>query len=283
MDFTSKFAGMVGKPKSVVFMHLGKTGGKSLEDIFTRQYRNHYLIDTYAHAQHESTSTFKELAERKQFECLIGHGEFGLHEFMPQPCVYVTLLRNPVERIISDYSQIIENPNRTFHAEIKAMTFEEFLTFEKIPTNVDNGLVRSISGTDSAAFGTINQEMLQTAKANIESHFAVAGLTSRFDESILLMKEKLGWKHLPFYRRINVTQKRLRKTDFSENQIELLKERNRYDVELVEWATQRLHSQLTQINPPIDQQLSEFQKLNANYANSYPFSKWKEKLTRLLG
>jgi hypothetical protein len=47
--------------------------------------------------------------------------------------------------------------------------------------------------------------MLDIAKRNLASHFAVIGITEEFDRSLILMKRRLAWRH-PFYTSQNVSR-----------------------------------------------------------------------------
>jgi len=99
----TNLGGISALEKTVIFVHLPKCAGSTLNRILLRQYK---LSETYALAGRSVRDSFlelKRLPEEKKggIRLLYGHMHFGLHEHLPQPCVYFTLLRDPVERVIS--------------------------------------------------------------------------------------------------------------------------------------------------------------------------------------
>ena len=91
-----------------------------------------------------------------------------------------------------------------------------------------------IAGADYAAPCTA--EILLKAKENLQ-YFSVVGLTERFEESLALMKLRFGWK-LESYSSFNITRTRPKKRDLPQSTLDLIAERNRFDIELYECAAQ---------------------------------------------
>ena len=52
--------------------------------------------------------------------------------------------------------------------------------------------------TFNVPFGSINEEHYEMAIKNLDNHFAVTGITERFNESILVLANELNWKS-PYY------------------------------------------------------------------------------------
>jgi len=63
----------------------------------------------------------------------------------------------------------------------------------------------------------------------------VVGLSERFEESLALMKLRFGWK-LQRYSSFNVTRTRPRKADIPQSTLDLIAERNSFDISLYECA-----------------------------------------------
>jgi hypothetical protein len=63
----------------------------------------------------------------------------------------------------------------------------------------------------------------------------VVGLFERFDESLALMKLRFGWK-LQRYSSFNVTRARPKKRDLPRSTLDLIAEKNRFDVALYDFA-----------------------------------------------
>jgi hypothetical protein len=75
---------------------------------------------------------------------------------------------------------------------------------EHFPTNLAE---TPSARNEVVAYGSCTEEHLERARENLANHFAVTGLLERFDETLLVLPRRFGWKH-PFYSRANVTEKR---------------------------------------------------------------------------
>ena len=126
---------------------------------------------------------------------------------MPQECDYITMLREPVARVVSTYHHVLDHPRHWFHDEAVGndMGLEEFV--EAIAGPADNLQTRLLAGRvegelvtradGSVAVTPLGAEALEEARANLD-RFLVVGLTERFDESFILVRRALGWR-LPMY------------------------------------------------------------------------------------
>ena len=91
--------------ETVIFLHLPKTAGTTLNRLIEWEYplSEMYSIDpvfyewSAAHLRKRSPDRLKKIRIFK------GHMTFGLHEVLPQPATYITVLRDPVDRVISSY------------------------------------------------------------------------------------------------------------------------------------------------------------------------------------
>lgn len=73
------------------------------------------------------------------------------------------------------------------------------------------------------------------AKENLLRYFSLVGLTERFDEGLAILKIMFGWQ-IAKYAKFNVTKNRMKKTSLPASTVELIAERNKYDVALYEFA-----------------------------------------------
>ena len=80
---------------------------------------------------------------------------------------------------------------------------------------------------------------------NLTERIPVAGLTERYAESVVLMKHYFQWPNLPAVRHKNVNAARPRKHTLSESVHAHIVERNALDIQLYEFAEQRLQEQIT--------------------------------------
>jgi len=155
---------------------------------------------------------------------------FGLHDILPQPATYVTVIRDAVERVISAYYFM---NNYMLHPDYwkfrrQGWTLEDFV--RRSPR--DNVQTKIIAEADYDAPCTV--ETLLKAKEKLQ-HFSVVGLTERFEESLALMKLRFGW-NLKSDSSFNVTRTRPKERDLPQSTLDLIAERNRFDIELYDCA-----------------------------------------------
>jgi hypothetical protein len=161
-----------------------------------------------------------------------GHMLFGLHEILPQPATYVTVLREPIDRVISAFyfmrSYVLHPAYWQFRRE--NWTLEDFVRRSRR----ENVQSKILAGAEYNSPCT--EEILEQAKENLFRYFSVVGLSEHFEESLALMKLRFGWK-LERYSSFNVTRARPKKRDLPQPTLDLIAEKNAFDLALYECAT----------------------------------------------
>lgn len=199
---------------TLIFLHIPKTGGSTLDAIIDANYPPDTVFSVQSPIR-DSLAAFRALpkAERGRLRVVRGHGVQGLHRELDQPCAYATLLRDPVDRVLSQYYFIRESTNHPRHRDLQARgsTLLEYLRAGLNP-QADNGQVRSISGVgdgtgEEVPFGSCTRAMLDDARRRLETEFALVGVTECFDEFLALAGRTLGWRHCHYVRR-KVTRSR---------------------------------------------------------------------------
>ena len=127
-----------------------------------------------------------------------------------------------------------------------------------------NAQLRIIAGRPPEA-GSCNQDTLEQAIQHLKDHFPVFGLTERYDESLILMKRRLGWDAYPYYVTSRVGkdgngEKEEREVD---PEVEArIKERNELDVKLYNYAQERFEEMIKAEGPGFQEEVNGFQKRN---------------------
>ena len=160
-----------------------------------------------------------------------GHMLFGLHTILPQPATYITVLREPVDRVLSAFYFMRSYPLHPLYWRLKFGNFslEDFVRRSRR----ENVQCKILAGAEYNEPCTA--EICERAKKNLLRYFSVVGLTERFDESLALMKLRFGWK-LKRYSSFNVTRTRPRKADLSRSTLDLIAQKNSFDISLYECA-----------------------------------------------
>jgi len=253
----------------LIFLHLPKTAGSTLNVILARKYTLAEKFWMNCFRMEDSIQQFKNLPDkqRDRIKLIWGHIPYGVHDMTPKPSVYMTMLRHPVERIISLYYFILtQYPEHYLHKEMiaKKMTLEEFVN-SAISTELDNFQTRLLSGVGrDIPFGECTQKLADKAIANLQNHFIFVGIQEKFNESVILLQRTIGIKHLPLYKSVNITKDRLPYSAIPSHLIEEIEKRNQFDFQVYAYAQERFHKDLSQMGIT-DQELKRFMMLNNWY------------------
>jgi hypothetical protein len=265
--------------QSLIFLHIPKTGGSTLRSIIARQYPPNTIF-TIRIPSPEGIEEFKRLPEAKRAEiaALQGHMGFGLHQWLPKPSTYFTILRDPVDRVISRYHyESSKSPTPAYmyrenDVASRPLTLEEYVC-SGVGKLVDNGQTRLLSASsgeiyNDVDFGQCSKEMLKRAKMNLQRHFVIFSTLERFDHSLILLRRSLGWG-FPLYVRKRVTKGHPRRRDISNRALRIIKELNAFDIELYNWVKERQEEQIAKQGISFHMELILFRLLKGSCASIY--------------
>jgi hypothetical protein len=159
---------------------------------------------------------------------------FGLHRYLPQQVTYITVLRDPIDRTISDYYFAATGAFHPDHRAVKKLTLKQFVCSTP-NNNVQTKLLAGLAPGYDFLAGDCSTEMLAVAIANLR-HFSLIALTERFDESLALAKRLFGWK-IRRYVSFRVTPGRHPKDSIPPTTRDLIADLNAFDVALYRHAT----------------------------------------------
>lgn len=202
-------------------------------------------------------------ARKAQIRMVRGHMAFGVHKFLSGPVTYFTLLRSPLERVVSYYYFVRNKPDHYLYDEISVgeMDLAEFIERQG-HIMLDNAQTRMLSGRwREAAFGECSSDHLAMAKQNLRDRFAVVGLVEHFDETLLLLQRTFGWRNV-FYARQNVTRNHPPKGALPPATLALVAEVNQLDAELYRYAQALFKALIERQGPSFAAELVKFQRIN---------------------
>lgn len=251
----------------IIFTHVPRSAGTTLITILEQQYGSDQQFYFYVREKFGTTNDamqeFIQLPKEKRsrLKVLQGHMSYGLHEYYDR-YTYIALLREPVERVVSYYYYIIKQPAHYLHNIVlgNRMRLEEFIR-SGLSTEFDNLLTRQISGVQGVPYGKCTEKMLETAKLNLVRQYAVAGLTERFDETIILMKQHFGWRY-PLYIKRGVQKNKPVRENLPEATIKLIEQTNALDLELYRFAKKKFERLLSEQDDSFQQELKKLRKYN---------------------
>jgi Sulfotransferase family len=175
--------------KKILFLHIPKTAGTSLREIVRRNYPGDRCVFVYS-LEPAYLQTLQRDVERA--EAVFGHFSFGFHDLFGVEARYVTVLRNPIDRVVSFFRHEAKHDDNEYYRQIAdGMTLKDLLRSEQCH-QVNNHMVRIITGhTDFST--THDVRLLRQAEANLESHFDAVGIAEQMDRTVELIGGRLGW------------------------------------------------------------------------------------------
>ena len=217
---------------TLLYLHLPKCGGTTLNRLIEWEYPplRIYSVDPSFFRWSYYRLLRKSPARLGRLRMIKGHMPFGVHRLIERPCTYITVLRDPVERVISEYYFALHHRLHPQHARMQRLSLEEYAATTP-HHNLQCKLLAGAPGPRDFLAGDCTEETLEVAKANLANHFSLAGLTERFDETLALLKVIFGWK-LRHYASFNVGRKRESRPVIPDSTRRLIAERNRFDAAL---------------------------------------------------
>ncbi|TMU87703.1 sulfotransferase family protein [Bacillus sp. BHET2] len=233
------------KQPLTVFLHVPKTGGTTMNNIFRNQYSTGELFD---HDRIDGKGKLIDTispVEKEKIKAVSGHYFYGFHQHFSMDYTYFTLLREPVDRVLSSYYFLRDFPG---HEHIRSLTLEEFVKTKHVAHNLQTAMISGIGRTPK----------LDKALDHL-SEFKVVGLTEKFDDSLFLLQKAYGWKHVQ-YKKQNITKKRPLKEDVPERIIKLIEKYNTLDMKLYLYGKTRLNNEISLLSPNEKNSLETFKK-----------------------
>lgn len=243
--------------KALIFLHIPKTAGTTLNRIIEWQYNplSIFTMDPYRiRATPERLSKLSE-ERRRRLRMVRGHFYYGLHEFLPQGATYMTMLREPVARFFSSYYFIQRRPLHPMHRKVTSerIGVEDFIRLTPHRQNLQCSLIAGIKSN-----GRCKEDTLEIAKENLAKSFSVVGICERFEESLMLMAQTYNWR-VPFYENRKVSKTR---PNVEPAAVELIKENNQLDLELYRFGKELFEASLARKKSEVEEGLARLRALS---------------------
>jgi hypothetical protein len=231
---------------TVLFLHIPKAGGTTLGEFVYNECRaggephaddllsDGVLFLPYGFLKEESLAVppyARELLGRDGLRAVIGHFWYGLHEYVPagRPWTYITLLRHPVERVLSLYHFLKLEGTMSVADFAAAPPFRE----------ADNDQTRRLAGVDPE-LGACTPAMLDLAREHLQRDFAVAGVVERMEETLTLLRKRLGWNRGTQSSPRNVNESRPAMALLPRETVDAILARNQLDLALWHFVSERM-------------------------------------------
>ncbi len=223
----------------MLYLHVPKTAGTTLIGLLEEQFQPKEIC-----ALEAWLDLPKYDVDYSPFRFLRGHVAFEIGKVLPRPLRIVTMLRDPIERTLSNYEMMRRQPGDPWHLVVKDMSIGEFVAspltrhlFENTQTRLFGSTWDIQRITDiTAEKERIPADLLAVAKDRLAGCDFV-GLTERFQESLDLLTYTFGWFPRSDIESRNVAPVgRLQRDELAPKVLHQLEDRVHLDLELYRFA-----------------------------------------------
>ena len=241
----------MSKPRQLLaFVHVEKAAGTSFIHVLRHNYFMKYIDARPYYRESRGLFSAKDLLVARKvvpgLSCIAGHSikPFSDIATVVPDIQYITILRDPVKRYVSQYQYWVERMD-------KKLSFEDFLDTEE---------VRNFQTKKFDASGDIEK-----AKKVLQKKIMLVGFVDEFDEFLVLLRDKL--KPLVFdpkYRQQNLARNKVKTSDLFEKYKDKIRENNALDIELYNYARDVIYPEsIKTYGSDFYKDVVEFKALNA--------------------
>lgn len=242
----------------IFFIHIPKTGGTTIRSCLETDQRTAPICPWYD--ERDFLTSTEDLYE---FRTFVAHVPYFVSNLLPKHCFKFTVLREPISRAISAFKHILREPTHPMHLTTmrEAPTLGQFIRHPSLGISLRNTqtrylgsnldfarlykMVRSGGASVPAALGRINEvrraeaneELLSSALGALEllDYF---GLTEHLQLSVNTVFSHLELESIERLPVLNSAPRERadHRVEYSEEDMDLLRAANLYDIKLYEHA-----------------------------------------------
>lgn len=226
--------------KTVIYLHIPKAAGSTFSEMLRLKYQGQNMVQLLGESGELEAFKAQPAAKRQDLKLVMGHFPYGLHRVLPGECTYLTVLRHPVDRVVSHYYFILRHQNNYLHQRVtqEAMSLEEFID-SQLTWELDNLQTRMLGDGMSLRFGQVGQDNLDLAKERLRN-MDLVGLVEEPHKTLVMLKKTLGWRTVPRVGKVNVTRNRPKLADVAPEVVRKIEKLNNLDMALYQEAARLL-------------------------------------------
>lgn len=194
------------------FVHIPKTAGHIIKALITLNYDQSRVCSIYGNYFEVMDQLRENIPNKDRFELVQGHMPYGVHyQLNIRNPRYFVFLREPVERTLSDIAYALRAPHHSFHQKFISVG-QDLTRLASIAKDIHyyrNNMTNYVSGQYFTREPGLTD--LHHAIDNLWNS-EVVGTTSHFEESMLIMAKKLGWRKV-IVERLNTSPQKIEITD----------------------------------------------------------------------
>jgi Galactose-3-O-sulfotransferase len=196
----------------LIFMHLGKTAGSTLKRALLPQFSSSDRLEVMRGRQDAlglyylediQAAFVKDIGDSEAaLKFLVGHLPFGTHTIFRRPARYISLVRDPVDRLVSQYYYLRSRDlsGRPVASALQRMSLLDYVSSHMSPDGYD-GQTRALAGMfcrehidgTNIDFPPTTEAHWAQALENIERHFLFVAPHDEVDSAICIVARLFGF------------------------------------------------------------------------------------------
>jgi len=231
------------KPRRVLFDHLPKCAGSALNAYLAPQYPERFIFETLGRRREQMVKEFQALPEDERFayRLVLGHFTHGLLDYVHPETVTVTVLREPIDRIVSHYYYVKRHTGHYLHEKVmqEKLSLEEYIG-QRLSVELQNWYTTHFSGLTVAEVEEDPDKALDHAVEVLLDRYDVVGFQEEFPAAVEKLRIAANLK-IPYENvKKNDTRGRPGVDQISDTALDLIRETNSVDMKLYDLVRQKL-------------------------------------------
>lgn len=236
------------------FLHIPKTAGTSLNKLIKSKYKSEKV---YPFSTYHQIYTNKKL-NIDDYDIISGHFTHSYIENITKPVNVITVLRNPVSRVVSAYNHLMREPVANFEFnKFKKCQIKDALNL--YPWLFSNQQTKHLGWTNNVLkmprskipipFSienwlefrqNINMDDIYQNACNAIDNMFLFGFTDRLDEFVKILFEKMKWTMPVEIPKSNSSKEnQLLEDEVNNVNLKKIESLNYYDIKLYEYARRK--------------------------------------------
>ena len=231
----------------IYFVHIPRTGGTTLKELIRRRFPADRCLLAGSRRRFAEVMSALSEPDKRRLLFVSAHWDTSVTRLLGRTPQFVTMLREPSERLRSHWEVLRRLPEHPLHAAaVAGMPFREWLDHPQGGALERDRMTRQIAGTmDGEVAGAPgSQALLELACERLED-FRFFGIREAYDDSVRLLEAEFGWGPAGETPRLNPADGH----GLGPEDREAALERNPADLALYRWARKAFRRRLSALRP----------------------------------
>lgn len=234
-EMIKEFKFLISNQKPVVFDHLPKCGGSSINKYLTSSFpiKRTYAIN--GSNPHKSVEIFLNLNTKKRYgaKLVYGHLANKLFDVANPESIRATVLREPIDRIISHYYYVKRNKDHYLYKKIEEENIQlSEYCYHDLSGELQNWYVTHFTGLSLSEVEKNPKKSVDLAFKNVIDKYHVIGFQDDIPLFINNLKRAANINTQFKNEIINATKKRIGTSQLDKSVLDKISKKNSLDIEL---------------------------------------------------